>query len=456
MERRITDLLTLLTALKRGVENTFPAKVWVKAEISSVRVAANGHCYLELSQSIDSKLVAQVKATIWAGRFNVLGPCFRNVTGMPLQSGITVLLYVQVTYSQVYGLSLNVDDIDPAYTLGEKERLRRETLDRLSKEGLIDRQKSLPLPVLPRSVAVISAAGAAGYGDFTNHLAENPYGFRFRVELFPATMQGTSCPDSIISAMEDILLSDNPFDIVLILRGGGSDLDLSCYDDYSLCAAIARLPLPVFTAIGHERDTHIADTVACRSVKTPTALADALIEWYAGEDARLGSFATRIKLALGAKIAAMTGRVDALEARMRTALRTKIAAMTGRVDALEARIRTALRTKIAAMTGRIDALRTRIISALRTKTALAEARLNLLETKIHASDPRKIIERGYILALDAAGHTLKTALSSRPGDTISLMFHDGTVRGTVDSVTPNDREAGTQAETQTQPENRTH
>ncbi|MCD8287110.1 MAG: exodeoxyribonuclease VII large subunit, partial [Clostridia bacterium] len=247
MERQITDLYTLLTAVRRGVEGALPSKVWLRAEISSLKARPGGHCYMDLSQSGPSGLTAKAQAIIWASKYRLLGQYFSSVTGMPLQNGITVLVLVQTSFSQLYGLSLIVDDIDPAYTLGEKERARRETIQRLRDEGLMDLQKGLTHAALPRTIAVISASDAAGYGDFMKHIGENPYGFRLDIRLFPALMQGSSCPGSIISAMEDILLSEIPFDMVLILRGGGSELDLSCFDDYTLCAAIARLPLPVYT-----------------------------------------------------------------------------------------------------------------------------------------------------------------------------------------------------------------
>ncbi len=413
MERQITDLFTLLTALKKGIEGAFPSKVWLKAEISAMKRHSSGHCYIELSQNGDRGLIARVQATVWASKFRIIGPYFQKVTGMPLQNGLEVLLLVQVSYSQLYGLSLNVEDIDPAYTLGEKERVRRETVERLRREGLMDLQKGLPGVALPRRIAVISARDAAGYGDFMKHLGENPYGFTFGTRLFPALMQGPSCPDSIISAMEDILLSDEPFDIVLILRGGGSELDLACYDDYALCAGIARFPLPVYTAIGHDRDFHVADMVAHESVKTPTALADMIVEWYADEDARLMGYASRLRLAFTAKISAMDSRITALEAKIRSALHSRFTAMEARITNLQTRIRSALKTRISLM----------------------DSRLNVLEAKIHGADPRNILERGYVLALDPDGAAMKSVRGRAPGDRITLMFSDGTMKCTVDDVT---------------------
>lgn len=390
MDREIFDLYSLQTKLKIGIAEIFPTKVWLRAEISNVKPRSGGHCYMELSQSDGSSLLAKATAIIWASKYRILAPYFESVAGMPLQRGITVLILVQVNFNQLYGLSLIVDDIDPEFTLGERERLRRETIDRLRTAGLMDLQKRLEQPVLPRSLAIISAQDAAGYGDFIRHLRENSYGFRFKVTLFPALLQGAAAPDSILSALEDILVSGEKFDIVLLLRGGGSELDLACFDDYALCEGIARFPLPVYTAIGHDKDHHVADMVAFDYVKTPTALADEIVEWFADEDARLLDYATRLKLAFSAKVTGIQGQVNVLEARIKGAFSAKVAAMEGR--------------------------------------------LNVLETRIKGSDPRNIIRRGYILALDGGGRALKSVCDRRPGDHLSLMFADGTLDCTVDKV----------------------
>ena len=227
---------------------------------------------------------------------------------------------VQVNYSELYGVSLIIQDIDFQATIGDAELRRRQTLERLEKEGLLDLQKEFALPRLPYRLAVVSAPDAAGYGDFRRHLLENEFGFAFDVTLFEATMQGDKAPASIAEALERIAgQEDGRFDAALILRGGGSMLDLACFDDYELCAAIARMPVPVFTAIGHDRDVHAADMVACTSVKTPTALADLFIDAVAAEDELISSFLSRLKLAFMAKLAVREERVSRLETRIAAA-----------------------------------------------------------------------------------------------------------------------------------------
>ena len=316
MEKNVIDLFTLQTEVRQSLESSFPARVWVRAEVSAVKVRGGGHCYLELSQSDESGLVAKASAIIWASRYRVLGPYFESVAGSPLQPGITVLLRVQVNYSQLYGLSLIVDDIDASCTLGEKEKERLATIERLKKEGLLDRQKSLEMTALPYRPAVVSAPDAAGYRDFERQLKGNAYGFVRETVLYEAVMQGASAPESISDALKAAASAEKPFDAVLVLRGGGSNLDLSCFDDYRLASAIATCPVPILTAVGHDQDFHICDMVAWRYVKTPTALADTFIEIYADEDQYISSFAGRLKTAFLNKISLMGSRVDVLESRI--------------------------------------------------------------------------------------------------------------------------------------------
>ena len=406
MEKEFVDLLELQHRLKQGVESLFPNRVWVKAEVSAIKARSGGHCYLELSQSNQKGLVAKSSAIIWSSKYRFIAPYFESVTGTPLQEGLVILVKVQVNYSELYGMSLIIDDINPEFSLGEKEQERQRTIQRLQEEGLMGLQKGLELPLLPYRLAVISAEDAAGYRDFMRHIEENPYGFKFETVLFPALMQGADCPSSIIAAL-DAVLDDMQegakmdravqqyvgYDAVLILRGGGAKLDLACFDDYELAAVIAQYPIPVLTAIGHDQDFHVCDMVAHEYLKTPTALADYIVDIYAREDERISSFETRIRLALSNRLY----REEAL------------------LDSLAARIKGGFALKISAM----------------------ESALQVLQTRIQAADPRRILDRGYALALDGNGVVLKGSSGRRVGDKVSVMFADGTLHAEVVSVVPN-------------------
>ena len=390
MEKEHIDLLELQNRLKQGIEGLFSSRIWIKAEISAVKARTGGHCYMELSQSDDKGLVAKASAIIWSSRFRFIAPYFESVTGSPLKEGMTVLVEVQVNYSQLYGMSLIINDIDPEYSLGVRALERQKTIERLQAEGLMDLQKELALASLPYRIAVISAEDAAGYRDFMRHLHENPYGFAFETVLYPALMQGVDCPDSIIAALDAVNESEEKYDVVMILRGGGAKLDLACFDDYDLAAVIAQYPLPVLTAIGHDQDHHVCDMVAYEYLKTPTALADFILEMYEDEDARLSSFASRMRLAFTGRLAAMETSVANLNVRIRNASVTKV--------------------------------------------SLCESSLELLRTRIEAADPRSILKRGYALATDADGVVLKGVGGRISGDKVSVMFADGSMDCVVENV----------------------
>ena len=383
MEKEIFDLFEFQTRLKEGIECLFPKRIWIRAEVSALKARNGGHCYLELSQSSSQGLVAKANAIIWSSRYRFIAPYFQSVTGSPISEGMVILVEVQVNYSQLYGFSLIINDIDPEYSLGLKELERQRTVERLGKEGLLELQKGLQLPLLPYRFAVISAEDAAGYRDFIRHLDENPYGFNVDVQLYPALMQGSECPDSIIAAMDAVLESGADYDAVLILRGGGARLDLACFDDYGLASVIAQYPLPVLTAIGHDQDFHVCDMVAHEYVKTPTALADFILGIYEDEDGRLSSLASRLRLAVSARMSAEETMLQMLRSRIRGGFSLKIAGM--------------------------------------------DAALRVLETRISSADPRRMMERGYVLAVDGTGVVLKGVAGISEGDRVSVMFADGTI-----------------------------
>lgn len=390
MEKEFLDLFDFQTKLKEGIECLFPSRIWVRAEVSAVKARGGGHCYLELSQSGSKGLIAKADAIIWSSKYRFIAPYFQSVTGSPISEGMSVLVEVQANYSQLYGFSLIINDIDPEYSLGVKELERQRTIERLGREGLLELQKELSLPLLPYNLAVISAEDAAGYRDFMRHMEENPYGFKVNVELFPALMQGVDCPASIIAALDSVLESGAEYDAVLILRGGGAKLDLACYDDYDLAAVIAQYPLPVLTAVGHDQDFHVCDMVAHEYVKTPTALADFIIGMYEDEDERLCSFGTRMRLAV-------TGRLAAAE-------------------------------------NSLEMIRLKIKGGFALKIADLESALRVLETRISSSDPRRMLERGYVLAVDGNGVVLKGIEGVREGDALSVLFAEGRIGCKVTSV----------------------
>ena len=271
------SLSELCTEIQEVVENDLLERYWVRAEIASL--STRGHCYMELVEKAeDNMLAAKVRATCWNNVYGLLSAYFIQETGQALRIGMQVLVEVSVGFHPVYGLNLNIWNIDPTYTQGDLAKQRQATIRRLKEDGVIDMQKSLEVPTLVRRVAIISAAGAAGYGDFCDQLTNNRYGYKFELSLFAAIMQGDNAPRSIISALNQIVKEEDQWDIVVIIRGGGASTDLGCFDDYELANHCAQFPLPILSGIGHTRDMSIVDMVVHTSVKTPTAAAEWLIE----------------------------------------------------------------------------------------------------------------------------------------------------------------------------------
>ncbi len=384
-------LVALQERVKGALEDAFTETVWLRAEISELKQNPTGHCYLTLVEKDprSNALLARASAVAWASSWRLLKPYFQAQTGRDLEPGMAVLVRVQVSYSALYGLSLVIYDIDPSFTVGELELQRQRTIARLQEEGMFEMNAQLPLATLPRRLAVVSSATAAGYRDFCRHLAENEYGFRFSVRLFQAVMQGAEAPASIIAALDEVAAEGGAFDAVLLLRGGGGAMDLVCFDDYDLAVNVAQFPLPVLTAIGHDHDFHVADMVAHTHVKTPTALADWLIERFAAE--------------------------------------------LWQVDLLQQRLHLAVRAKAEAERGVLDSLRLRVAHAVARRHADALHALDVLERRLDAVNPRSALDRGFLIALKD-GRRAASASRFAPGDRLTLMFRDGTLDAEVKSV----------------------
>ena len=296
-ERMLNDIENPLTLyslnglVREAVGMALPARYWVTGELSEVREAANGHCYIELVQRDEAtgSLVAKARGTIWSRVYSLLRPYFLEQTGHHFAQGLKVLLQVSVSFHELYGYTLDVCDIEPAYTIGDMARKRQLVIKQLTDEGVIGLNKELPFPLLPQRVAVISSSTAAGYGDFCDQLHNNGYGFVFYTKLFPAPMQGNGVEQGIINALDCIAQNLECWDVVVIIRGGGAVSELSCFDTYELANNCAQFPLPIITGIGHRRDESVLDIVAHTSAKTPTAAAELLVhsmlaqaQWLAG------------------------------------------------------------------------------------------------------------------------------------------------------------------------------
>jgi exodeoxyribonuclease VII large subunit len=291
------SLTELQLIIRDSLYMALPDMYWVVAEISEIKANYAGHCYLELIEKHpDEKNVrARARAIIWSNRYQFLKSFFENITGESLKEGLNILVKIKIEYHEVYGLSLVITDIDPAFTIGEMAVKRQLVIKRLEQEGVISMNKELEIPSVPQRIAIISSKNAAGYSDFINHLSGNNFGYIFYTALIESAMQGTETEQGVISALDKIAENSGLFDLVVIIRGGGSQSDLSWFDSYNIAYHITQFPLPVITGIGHEKDISVTDMVANISLKTPTAVADFLIEKISLAENRLFEISTEIK-----------------------------------------------------------------------------------------------------------------------------------------------------------------
>lgn len=404
------SLLELNGRVKSTIQFEMPDAYWVQAEISSISPSGQGHCYLELVQkdATGRSFLAKAKANIWRGTWLKLKPYFEAQTGETLKVGMKVLLQVTVTFHEVYGYSLVVQDIDPTYTMGDMARRRKEILEQLTKDGVIGLNKELEIPDLPNRIAVISSATAAGWGDFRNQLDGNIYGFRFYVKLFPALMQGDDVERSVISALNAVADRRDDFDLVVIIRGGGAVSELSCFDSYNLAFNIANFPLPVITGIGHERDDTVADVVAHTKVKTPTAAAEFIIN-------RVFDTATRL---------------EDLTRRMGDAVQDRMNSENVRIERLSQKLPSLFALLKARQEQLLETVWIRSVNGVRNLLTAQTHKLEIVDKTLSAADPAVILKRGYSLTR-AGGRVVKYASDLKRGDRLTTVFADGSVESEI-------------------------
>ncbi len=400
--------------------------VWVTAELSDVRVAG-GHCYMELiEKDILGNTCAKMRAMIWNSVFNTLRGKFYAATGKDISTGMKVMVRGSANHHNLYGLSFTINDIDPSYTVGDMERLRREILDRLGKEGILDRNRQLRFPPVPQRIAVVSAAGAAGYGDFMNQLDHNPDGFKFYTHLFPAAMQGEKTSRSVRDALEMVESTIDLWDCVVIIRGGGATTDLNGFDDYDLARAVAMFPLPVAVGIGHERDRTVLDEIACMRCKTPTAVAAMLVDSLR---VAYAAAVERIKKIARYSMEAMRGekyRLANIETALPARVQTRIMRSEKHLSELTHAIERGLSKRYSSESERQKLLRYRFEKACLQITERPMIKLKNLENMIRVLSPQNTINRGYSLTT-LNGKAVRKVTELSIGDTIETRLSDGVV-----------------------------
>ena len=404
-------LFELNHIVRSVLESSLDEEYWVEGEFADASVGFGGHFYGEVVQK-DAKgknIVARARVTCWARNYNIINLRFQKETGEALRRGLHVKLLVRVTFHEQYGYALNILDVDSSFTLGDMAKRRREILNQLQQDGIINDNKELLLPSLLKHIAVVSSANAAGYGDFCNQLEHNDYGLFFHHHLFPAVMQGSNVEESVMTALAAIADESYRWDCVVIIRGGGATGDLSDFDSYPLAAAVAQMPIPVIVGIGHERDETVLDFVAHTRVKTPTAAAAFLIDNGTQQLARLDDLQNHI----------MQNVSLMCERQLR------------RMEQLTVLLTSAPRQRLLTEQHHIQMLQSRYMQSARFMLQNAKLKLENLEARYLTLDPALQLKRGYSLTYTAEGRLLRSSADLHPGDQLITRLADGTVKSEV-------------------------
>lgn len=479
----MSELQVSLSELQRQVKGSldelFSLPVWVKAEISEMTVNRSGHCYLDLVETAvgSDVVIARCRATIWSYTFRMVKPYFETTTGQAFKEGLKVLLQAKVEYHEVYGFSLNIRDIDPVYTLGDMARQRREIILRLEEAGVFEMNKELELPLVPQRIAVISSPTAAGLQDFLDQLHHNPHQFVFYTKLFPAVMQGIDAPRSITTSLERIFQYEELFDAVVIIRGGGAQIDLACFDHYDLAFNVAQFPLPVITGIGHDKDDTVIDMVAHTRMKTPTAVAEFLIsgalqfsqqlkelekhftdlvnDHIEENQNRLNDAADQLSLLVNQLIVKQANRLNIARIQLvnhsEVFLKNQLSELKGLTTSTKNRISVYVTRQNHLLEqsgnklnytfrGQIVKNRDRIIQfqqlvKIRSVETIRAENKNLLQIqeKLRLVDPQNILKRGYSLTL-LNGKILKSVKMVKVGTLLETRMNDGSIETRVEKI----------------------
>lgn len=432
MENKSLSLSALVSNIKKTIDTAFELPIWVLAEISEMSVNYSGHCYLELVEKEENseQILAKSRATIWANVFRIIASYFETATRIKLTAGLKILVKVKVEFHQFYGFSLNILDIDPSYTVGELALKRALIIEKLNNEGVFQMNKTLSLPLVLQRIAVISSSTAAGYGDFKKQLEENPEQFCFRVELFTATMQGNSASSSIIEAFHLIYERIEYFDAVVLIRGGGSKIDLSCFDDYDLAYFITQFPLPIITGIGHERDESIADLVANVSMKTPTAVADFLIQKSSTFYLRMQEAYEKLKNYLDTYFIEQKQKQENLGKEVFYIVFNQFKMQLYDLDYLEKKLKENIRKSVKTKAEFLENTEKDIGKLVKNKLKYQIEKLDYLESTLALIEPKNILQRGFSL-VSFEGKTISNAEQLKSGNIITTKFAEGEITSKV-------------------------
>ena len=419
--------------IKRLLADPSVMNCWVVAETTDVRI--NQHCYLQLLEKNPKAgaTVAKIKAIIWGSQFRFLNARFKQVTGRDIGNDMKIMVCLSVNYSPQYGLTVVINDINPEFTLGDMERQRQEILNRLTQEGIIGQNKTVPVPPVLQRIAIVSAAGAAGYGDFMKQLTDNKYGVCFYPCLFQATMQGVKTVPTVLAALEKVEQNQHLFDCVVIIRGGGGTEELNSFDNYDLARRVATFPLPVIVGIGHERDITVLDYVAGIRVKTPTAAAEHIILQAANALAHIGDLSNQVVSIARDYIARAKEQLSYYAGNLPIMAQRIIDTNTLRLQNFIQNIPLHVQRRIEGENAQLARQKDAIKNAVAQVKMKETMRLEALGDKIELLSPRKVMARGYTLTT-CEGKIMTDAAQLEAGKLVTIHFRDGKVVAGTQSV----------------------
>ncbi len=422
------SLYELNERIKDAISVSFSQPLWAKAEISEIRENANGHCYLELIEkdAKSDRITVRNKATIWSFTYRMLKPYFETATGEELHAGVKILIACTVEYHELYGLSLNISDIDPTYTLGEVALRRQQIINQLQEEGIADMNKELELAIIPQRIAIISSATAAGYGDFLDQLQGNSFGYTFYHHLFPAIMQGDRSEQSLIEALDKVYQHIDQFDAVVIIRGGGATADLSCFDRYSLAAHCAQFPLPVLTGIGHQRDNTILDMVAYACLKTPTAVAEFLINRMQEAQGSLEEQKENLVRLIDEISEKHADRLKELTRKLPQLLLGRTTERKMQLERYKLQLKQASNAMLTGKSRKLSGYRQPLSGFASRIIREQHHLLDQKELQLKYINPLAILEKGYTMTY-ANGKRVTSVTEVQSGDRITTAFKDGSI-----------------------------
>ncbi|WP_373523411.1 exodeoxyribonuclease VII large subunit [Aquiflexum sp.] len=428
------SLLELNQLVKMTLDTQLEPTYWVVAEIGELKQAGQGHAYLDLVEKQGNTILAKMRANIWSYSYRGISGRFQAATGQSLKSGMKVLAQVTVTFHEIYSISLNIKDIDPNFTLGERAKIRQEVIERLGREGMMDLNKRLLLPVVPQNIAVISSVTAAGYGDFINQLQNNRYGYKVVSKLYQATLQGSEAVATMLNAFNNIFVDHTiaRFDAIVIIRGGGAQLDLDCFDDYALALEIAKSHIPVITGIGHERDETIADMVAHTKMKTPTAVAEFILSGFREFEERLHDLLKILNRNCSQQLNWEDRRILDLENRLKSQTKNTLIRESEKLIEKLRQIRISSAGILKLEQIKVDNLN---LSLLKTWKSLIESqfrKIDQLEKDIQKSDPKTFFQKGYTRT-EFNGIPIHK-LNPGQGQEISTYLKDKIIKSTINEI----------------------